>query len=83
MQNLKIPIPKTVSLEECPPIIIKIYDYDEDGKKDFLGSAIVDVKQGVNEGFIRFNSKEKVIPKWINLKYSILIEKKLNILIFL
>ena len=56
-----------------PPIIVKLFDYDRIGR-DFLGSAVVNVQDGIKEGWILYNKKVLPEPKWVELKYSNFLE---------
>ena len=50
--------------EDAPPIALTIWDYDEMGDHDFLGSAIITINQS------DLNPQEFPHPKWIELNYG-------------
>lgn len=55
--------------KQSPPIILSLYDYDVIGK-DFLGSVVVNVQDGIKEGWIMYNKPQLPEPKWVDLKYG-------------
>ena len=57
-------------LEETPPIVLKIFDEDKGDKKEFIGSAIINVAEGLNAGWIKLNELQVPIPVWTPLRYS-------------
>jgi len=48
---------------------VKLFDYDVIGR-DFLGSAVVNVQDGIKEGWIFYNKPNLPEPKWVDLKYG-------------
>ena len=55
--------------EESPPILLAMYDKDPIGK-EFIGSCLLNVQKGIQEGWIAW--KEDRIPKpvWHELEYG-------------
>lgn len=51
-------------IEECPPFLCTIWDWDADNKKDYLGSTVVHVDKSC------FNLNAPNPPKWYPLKYG-------------
>ena len=41
-----------------------------------MGSTVIDVEEGIKEGFINYNTEIAPHPKWIPLKYSIIKKQK-------
>ena len=55
--------------EECPPIILKMYDKDSIGH-DFIGSCLMDVQKGIKEKWITLEEKIVPNPVWHELQYG-------------
>lgn len=68
-ESRKLQIPY-FDAKDSPPIIVKLFDYDLIGR-DFLGSAVINVQDGIKEGWIFYNKAQLPEPRWIDLKYSI------------
>lgn len=37
---------------------------------DFLGSALIDINEGINSGYIGKNKNSQIKPQWIDLRFS-------------
>lgn len=55
--------------EECPPIILHMYDADTVGK-DFIGSCLLNVQQGVEKKWIAWKENYAPKPVWHDLEYG-------------
>ena len=55
--------------EECPPIVLHMFDKDP-LSEEFIGSCLIDVQKGIKEKWISW--KEDFIPKpvWHELEYG-------------
>lgn len=69
--TIKLEVPSFTSEEE-PPIVIKVYDEDEKNKKEFIGSAVINIEEGLKAGWIKRNDINIPTPIWLPLRYSIL-----------
>ena len=59
-------------MEEAPPIILNMYDADDKKgiSRDFLGAAIINIADGIKEGWIIYDSMKTPEPKFIDLQLS-------------
>lgn len=57
-------------LEDMPPIVLKMFDEDENNKNEFIGSSIVDFEEGLRLNWIKLNDTSLPTPAWIPLRYS-------------
>lgn len=57
-------------LEDMPPIVLKVFDQDEDEKKEFIGSSVINFEEGLRSNWIKLNETSLATPKWISLRYS-------------
>ena len=57
-------------IDEMPPFIIKMFDRDT-FKDEYIGHQIINLKEGIREGFVYFNRTDAPDPKWIHLDYGI------------
>ena len=68
--TIKLQVPSFESEEE-PPLIIKVYDEDEKTKREFIGSAVINIQEGIKAGWIKMNELIMPTPIWLPLRYSI------------
>lgn len=60
-----------------PPIVLKMFDEDDNSKNEFIGSSIVDFDEGLRSNWIKLNDSSLPTPAWIPLRYSNFIFNKL------
>jgi len=64
---LKVPVH---NLKDAPPLLIKMYDWDELGGDDLIGVSYINLNQAYQEKSLLINVNEIPTPKWYNLSYS-------------
>ncbi|KAL4446514.1 hypothetical protein ABPG74_001255 [Tetrahymena malaccensis] len=52
-----------------PPILIRFFDEDT-VSNDFLGSALIDIQEGIKQGYIGKSAKDTISPRWVDLKFN-------------
>lgn len=64
---MRVPVDK---LEDSPPLLVKLYDWDEFSSDDLIGVCYINLSKAFLEKSLLVNMNQIPTPKWYPLKYS-------------